>query len=637
MKSKKILLSLFAILFIFPVLVNAKEYCTVVSGNGKDIGSEIACGDEHFYIVDNDDEDVKMLAKYNLDGGYIYNKVTVTEDRWNELFAKYGHRYSEDVNSIAWANQIIVEPEFGDYYFIAHVDEAKKTFYIWKGIDSKFEYPRVTVSEERFEELKNKYNIRESEDYHTVFFDSIDSSTRTMIVDEPEFVGALDVDSINMEKRTFILRKDREVYHEVKQNEIAIGAHGGTSGEPEFPEYGILENIPLVGDLGEIYSGGYQDVIRDRENRYDNAHYLEDYEEYLESKNFEIKDIDLLGVKDIDDIVKKLSNRNLPLEEWYNNWQNEPVEVEHYLGEPYYILGSIKEYLPEGYEWLYSTTYWTKTLQYYDDRDNYHDFVDTLGNLCNRYHCDAGIGAGVRPVVTIARNNIIFKIETETDNNGTIDVIETALGGEEISFTLKSRSGYHLKSLILKTESGLNVEFTEVTENLDGTITVGSSKFLMPMENVKIIANWAIDEDPEPEPTPSEPEEKDTVVEYTIKTVVEGDGKIDVVDKSASGEEITFKVSPLNGSKLVELTVKDKDGRTINFTKVNENGEVVTNKYTMPENDVVITAKFETIVSVPKTGDNIIKYVAILAIAFIVLVSITFIGIKNNKKVYINK
>ena len=62
-------------LFITISFVNAKEYCEVVSGNGKDIGSEIACGDEHFYVIENDGTNIKMLAKYNLYVGTEVNQV----------------------------------------------------------------------------------------------------------------------------------------------------------------------------------------------------------------------------------------------------------------------------------------------------------------------------------------------------------------------------------------------------------------------------------------------------------------------------------------------------------------------------------------------------------------------------------
>ena len=44
-------------------------------------------------------------------------------------------------------------------------------------------------------------------------------------------------------------------------------------------------------------------------------------------------------------------------------------------------------------------------------------FDTTLGNICNGSMCSYAIGAGIRPEITIARNDIIYNIETQTDNN----------------------------------------------------------------------------------------------------------------------------------------------------------------------------------------------------------------------------
>ncbi len=70
-------------LFITISFVNAKENCEIVTGNGKDIGSEIACGDEHFYVIDNNGQDVKLLAKYNL---YVGIEVNQTGPLYNNPY-----------------------------------------------------------------------------------------------------------------------------------------------------------------------------------------------------------------------------------------------------------------------------------------------------------------------------------------------------------------------------------------------------------------------------------------------------------------------------------------------------------------------------------------------------------------------
>ena len=79
MKLKKIVFVMICFLCL-PFMVNAKEYCKVVSGNGKDIGSEIACGSEHFYVVNSNQDEVKMLAKYNLDVGISVHKEKIDKE-----------------------------------------------------------------------------------------------------------------------------------------------------------------------------------------------------------------------------------------------------------------------------------------------------------------------------------------------------------------------------------------------------------------------------------------------------------------------------------------------------------------------------------------------------------------------------
>ena len=61
MRIKIINLTLLFIIMMTPILVNAKEYCEIVSGTGSEIGNEIACGSEHFYITDIKDNNITML------------------------------------------------------------------------------------------------------------------------------------------------------------------------------------------------------------------------------------------------------------------------------------------------------------------------------------------------------------------------------------------------------------------------------------------------------------------------------------------------------------------------------------------------------------------------------------------------
>ncbi len=71
---KKILFALITMLCLIGI-VSAKEYCAIVSGDGTHIGDEIACGTEHFYVIESKDDNIKMLSKYNLYVGNNYNKI----------------------------------------------------------------------------------------------------------------------------------------------------------------------------------------------------------------------------------------------------------------------------------------------------------------------------------------------------------------------------------------------------------------------------------------------------------------------------------------------------------------------------------------------------------------------------------
>ena len=50
-----------------------KKAYEVISGDLQTVGSEVAIGDEHFYIISSDEDSVTMLAKYNL---YVGNECT---------------------------------------------------------------------------------------------------------------------------------------------------------------------------------------------------------------------------------------------------------------------------------------------------------------------------------------------------------------------------------------------------------------------------------------------------------------------------------------------------------------------------------------------------------------------------------
>ena len=58
-----------------------KKVLDIVSGDLETVGSEVAIGDEHFYIMKNDGENITMLAKYNL---HVGNKVVWPDTNFEE-------------------------------------------------------------------------------------------------------------------------------------------------------------------------------------------------------------------------------------------------------------------------------------------------------------------------------------------------------------------------------------------------------------------------------------------------------------------------------------------------------------------------------------------------------------------------
>ena len=51
--------------------------------DGKNVGDEIACGTEHFYVIDNDSKSIRMLSKYNLNIG-----VTIYKEKMDNIYLK---------------------------------------------------------------------------------------------------------------------------------------------------------------------------------------------------------------------------------------------------------------------------------------------------------------------------------------------------------------------------------------------------------------------------------------------------------------------------------------------------------------------------------------------------------------------
>ena len=57
----------------------SRKYCHPIKGNGKEFGSEIVCGSEHFYVLSSNKDVIRMLAKYNL-----YTGISIYKEKLEE-------------------------------------------------------------------------------------------------------------------------------------------------------------------------------------------------------------------------------------------------------------------------------------------------------------------------------------------------------------------------------------------------------------------------------------------------------------------------------------------------------------------------------------------------------------------------
>ena len=418
---KKLIIFIFSLFFTSILITNAAP-CKVISGDGTNIGDEIQCGTENFYVLSNDGKNIEMLAKYNLYVGRTYYKV-----------------------------------------------EMDQTFETWS-------------------EINNYWNENYASEY--------EGYERFIVNDSNEYYGALAYKTIETE--------------EIKQSVEAIGAHGDLKVEPLFPEIGVY-NIErgfygfygnYLSEGGEVYSDGYIDIDINlsSEKDADLLEYFKSYSEYLSNIGISVNNMTILAVSDIDNLVNEITGNRLPLQEWWNNQSNWGL-ISNGINGDFYVVGSIKDFMPEGYEWLWSTTYWTRTIpegRYLDNLDFEMFFVDTNGDLCDGDYCEVSVGAGIRPVVTIPAY-LIYNIETKTDGNGTVeaDHIE-AEGGTVVKFTIKPKEGYVLGEVKVTDANGNVVTFTDYT-------------FIMPNANVLIEATFIKEE--------SNPNTKDIII-ITISLLI---------------------------------------------------------------------------------------------------------------------
>ena len=384
--------------FLLAVTVaEAKKNCEVVSGNTKDIGSEIACGDEHFYIIDNDGENIKLLAKYNLYVGLEINQIgPLFDDEWQAL------NYCNDLE---------------DYDEVA----------VWPSLSDPGKYYCHTEKELEYDEVRQS----------------------------SEAVG------LTIKDGKYVIRQVGIVY----MSDQSFNSTNTNNNSNEIPEDG---NIDLK----------YTEI----------QEYMDSYLSLLNDEGYNIKDIDLIRLSGFKKLVSAVNGEELDLglDGYQFDWDDIQWErIGMSEKEPNLLHINIKENIPKEYNWIYSTTYWLGSYLV----DNYHHesydtFMTTIGDLCavNR-GCSGFVkfGAGIRPVLTVAAEDVSYIIKTKTDGNGEIKVSKSASnGGETIKFEITPKKGYVLGEVKVTDSSGKAVVFNDYT-------------FTMPYANVLIEASFLPD------------------------------------------------------------------------------------------------------------------------------------------------
>ena len=414
-KITKILAAIFLMLGLIcssiPVSATSNKILVTDTDNNNSIslGDEFCLGEECFYITKNEEGMIHALAKYNLYAGYTLIKAD------DELIAELDSDYNGTIRRRGYFDCPYIS-KYDFTYCMAPIDYSLTDNTEMLGLHSR-------------DEINNncfRYEYNDTEYIDGITYHNVTSCVSIQYNHSP-----------------------------LRQSSQAISKHGGSSATgPEYPEIGDY----FFGANTSIYDGEYVDELiinynTENELTSDNFiyKYLNDYKTTLNTLGKgNISSVDLLTYNDLAGILTSINpdgkefkrNGYLCEGDWVDNgdgswscsnadypyeWTIEEENMFAYVGR-----AGIKQYIPEQYNWLYSTTYWLGTAFYnsineveYETTNNYQFFLDTLGDLCyvDRH---AGcmwdeIGAGIRPVISVTADQ--FELN-RMDINGTVRWID---------------------------------------------------------------------------------------------------------------------------------------------------------------------------------------------------------------------
>ena len=198
----------------------------------------------------------------------------------------------------------------------------------------------------------------------------------------------------------------------ILQKDIAVGTFL-ENGKSKLPLYGITYMLPQW----NIYpTSGYNEYDDNGNLIVEGSDYevfFNGYGQELENQDIEVEDVSFLTLNGFIELLKTISNEEVEVELEYPQSGEMTEQNNPYLGKM-----DVKKYIPEKYKWLYDRTYWLGSGSVVPEVNHsgtvYSDYyVSNEGILCalGRDVClyfRYPIGNGVRPVVTIANNNIKY-------------------------------------------------------------------------------------------------------------------------------------------------------------------------------------------------------------------------------------
>lgn len=605
---KKILYSII-IFFAFLGLTNA-EKCTVVTGSGKNIGDEIACGTEHFYVTSNDGENVKMLAKYNLlvesdmyvvslndfsssdYKGYYQNKEVqklLSEGYYYNWLGDF-IEYDYDENTKEYYNYEITL--FRNYY-----GDSKSIFFDKEKTTEK----EVYEDEEIKEYLSNDYGLVEN---YIVNGKYIGARLYKYLGEEYEYKTIyLDGQFISY----FDLHNKKEI-KALLENGYYISSYNYTTCNNNS---NITSCDFYTIEFRKDKNYDYINIFADKEytNGNDLTEYLKsntDFQKYVDNGYgyyFYYANHNYIGLK----LYKKISEEL--------SYPKEIVQDKSAIGShgakesPIWPARGIYE-ISFYEDFYYYDMYYSEENIYNDgffdvtfDDDSYALFyLNTYKQKLNKKGYNI---SGIDLISVKELNHIIKEI---TGNELPLNEYYQQLGRDNNDIVTLDNIKDNMSSELQEKYSWIwGTTYWTKTISL-----INDNKFMYYVDTLGELCsagNYC------PAPVPAGLRPLVTIsandLEYQVETQTDGHGQITPSKKTADdGEEITFTITPDKGYVLKEIKVTDADGNTVTFTE---------NKFTMPSSNVLIEATF--IIENPETTTiNIILSIIMFAISFGIII-----------------